>query len=108
MQNKSILQIMSNFVEQLHIFVRFCISNFAWRVDWSGCVDFTKVYSQVDPLRDTETIFQELRLKDIEYLTNNIEKVGKVVARMGDKDKAAKNEYETMLKVYGMWHNTLI
>lgn len=53
----------------------------------------------MDPLRDTETIFQELRLKDIEYLTNNIDKVGKVVARMGDKDKAAKNEYETMLKV---------
>jgi len=60
--------------------------------------DVTHVDGDVDPLRDTDTIFAELRLKDIEYLTNNIEKVGKVVARMGDKDKAAKNEYETMLK----------
>ena len=64
-------------------------------------------HTQVDPIRDTETIFAELRLKDIEYLTNNIEKVGKVVARMGDKDKVAKNEYETMLKVCILvyWYN---
>jgi len=60
--------------------------------------EVTHVDGDVDPIRDTETIFAELRLKDIEYLTNNIEKVSKVVARMGDKDKVAKNEYETMLK----------
>ena len=60
----------------------------------------TKTLLQVDPLRDTETIFHELRLKDIEYLTNNLDKVQKIVTRMGDKDKAAICELEAMKKVH--------
>lgn len=60
--------------------------------------DVTHVDGDVDPLRDTETIFHELRLKDIDYLNNNLEKVQKIVARMGDKDKAAITELETMKK----------
>lgn len=60
--------------------------------------DVTHVDGDVDPIRDTETIFQELRLKDLEYLNNNIEKVQKIVTRMGDKDKAAIAELEAMKK----------
>lgn len=60
--------------------------------------DVTHVDGDVDPLRDTDTIFHELRLKDIDYLTKAIEKVGKTVMRMGDKDKPAKIEYETLQK----------
>lgn len=63
--------------------------------------DVTHVDGDVDPIRDTETIFHELRLKDIEYLRTNVEKVQKIVARMGEKDKAAKLEMETMLKAIG-------
>jgi len=61
--------------------------------------DVIHVDGEVDPLRDTETIFSELRLKDLEYVNKQIEKTGKVVARLGDKDKVAKCEHETLLKV---------
>lgn len=60
--------------------------------------DVTHVDGDVDPLRDTDTIFHELRLKDIEYLNTAIDKVAKIVAKMGDKDKAAKTELETLEK----------
>lgn len=60
--------------------------------------EVTHVDGDVNPLRDTDTIFQELRLKDIDYLTKAIEKVGKTVLRMGDKDKPAKIEFETLQK----------
>lgn len=39
----------------------------------------------MDPIRDLETIAEELRLKDIEQLMQNIEKLDRTVNRGGDK-----------------------
>lgn len=43
------------------------------------------VDGEVDPIRDLETIGEELRLKDEEQLMQNIEKLDRVVNRGGDK-----------------------
>lgn len=51
----------------------------------------THVEGEVDPIRDFGIISDELRLKDIESLTKEMEKVEKILKR-GD-DKKAKLEY---------------
>jgi obg-like ATPase 1 len=59
--------------------------------------DVTHVEGEVDPIRDFDIISDELRLKDIESLGKEMEKVEKILKR-GD-DKKAKLEYETLTKI---------
>ena len=54
------------------------------------------VDGNVDPVRDKEIIDAELQLKDLETVENRIKKVEKQ-AKVGG-DKAAKTEYEVLLK----------
>lgn len=56
--------------------------------------DVIHVDDEVDPVRDIVTIQEELRFKDIEYVTANIQANKKVVMRNNDKD--AKNELAFM------------
>jgi len=58
--------------------------------------DVIHVDGEVDPIRDLETISEELRLKDEEYILANLEKLEKTVIRGGDKK--GKPEYDTMMK----------
>ncbi|OWR45223.1 GTPase [Danaus plexippus plexippus] len=55
------------------------------------------VDGEVNPIRDLETIGEELRLKDEEQLMQNIEKLDRVVNRGGDKK--LKPEYEALAKI---------
>lgn len=55
------------------------------------------VDGEVDPIRDLETIGEELRLKDEEQLVQNIEKLDRTVNRGGDKK--LKPEYEALAKI---------
>jgi obg-like ATPase 1 len=57
--------------------------------------DVTHVDGSVDPVRDLETISEELLLKDIETVTKELEKLEKVVHR----EKHRKPEYEAVKKV---------
>lgn len=59
--------------------------------------DVTHVEGDVNPVRDLEIIYEELRLKDEETLMKNLDKVERVVARGGDKKM--KPEYDTLVKV---------
>lgn len=59
--------------------------------------EVTHVEGEVDPIRDMEIINEELRMKDVEYLTKQLESLDKTVGRGGDK--ARKNEYECLQKV---------
>ena len=45
----------------------------------------------VDPIRDMEIINEELRMKDVEYLTKIIENLERTVVRGNDKTR--KGEY---------------
>lgn len=47
--------------------------------------DVTHVDGDVNPVRDLETIGEELRLKDEDQLMKDIEKLDRVVNRGGDK-----------------------
>lgn len=49
------------------------------------------VDGEIDPVRDLETISEELRLKDEEYLLQNLDKLEKTVGR--GADKKLKPEY---------------
>ncbi|XP_070570294.1 obg-like ATPase 1 [Ptychodera flava] len=60
--------------------------------------DVSHVEGDVNPVRDMEIIFDELRLKDIEYLNDRIQDVEKKVTRGGDKSKRA--EYDTLIKIH--------
>lgn len=51
--------------------------------------DVIHVDGDVNPVRDLETISEELRLKDEELLMKNLEKIEKTVGR----DKKLKPEY---------------
>lgn len=62
--------------------------------------DVTHVEGEVNPVRDLDIISEELRLKDEEKLTQNLDKLEKVVARGGDKK--LKPEYDSMLKIKGV------
>ncbi|CAG9865024.1 unnamed protein product [Phyllotreta striolata] len=59
--------------------------------------DVTHVEGDVNPVRDLEIIFEELRLKDEETLEKNLEKLEKVVGRGGDKK--LKPEHDTLMKI---------
>ncbi|CAG5012419.1 unnamed protein product [Parnassius apollo] len=59
--------------------------------------DVIHVDGDVNPVRDLETIGEELRLKDEEQLMQNIEKLERVVNRGGDKK--LKPEYDALLKI---------
>ncbi|XP_039746994.1 adenylate kinase 9 isoform X2 [Pararge aegeria] len=59
--------------------------------------DVIHVDGEVDPIRDLETIGEELRLKDEEQLLQNIEKLDRTVNRGGDKK--LKPEYEALAKI---------
>nr|XP_026494808.1 adenylate kinase 9 isoform X2 [Vanessa tameamea] len=59
--------------------------------------DVIHVDGDVNPVRDLETIGEELRLKDAEQLIQHVEKLDRVVNRGGDKK--LKPEYDTLAKV---------
>ncbi|KPJ07845.1 GTP-binding protein CG1354 [Papilio machaon] len=59
--------------------------------------DVIHVDGEVNPVRDLETIGEELRLKDEEQLMQNIEKLERVVNRGGDKK--LKPEYDALMKI---------
>jgi len=60
--------------------------------------DISHVEESVDPIRDMEIIEGELRAKDLESMTNYVEKEAKQVARgIGGKEK--KFEFDTFVKV---------
>jgi len=58
--------------------------------------DIIHVDGDVNPVRDLETISEELRLKDEEYLLTNLEKLERNVLRGGDKKM--KPEYDALAK----------
>lgn len=62
--------------------------------------DVIHVDGEVNPVRDLETIGEELRLKDEEQLLQNLDKLERVVARGGDKK--LKPEYDALLKIKGV------
>ena len=49
--------------------------------------EVTHVDGEVDPVRDLETIADELRLKDLEYIRKEYEHTEKLASRAGDKQK---------------------
>lgn len=55
------------------------------------------VDGEVNPVRDIETIQEELRLKDVEHLTKRLAELEKVYTRGGEKKY--KQEFETMSKI---------
>jgi len=57
--------------------------------------DVTHVDGSIDPIRDLETIAEELLLKDIEYVTKYLDQLEKVVHR----EKHRKPEYEVVKRV---------
>ncbi|XP_045519399.1 obg-like ATPase 1 [Pieris brassicae] len=59
--------------------------------------DVIHVDGDVNPIRDLETIGEELRLKDEEQLLQNIEKLDRVVVR--GNDKKLKPEYDSLMKI---------
>lgn len=69
----------------------------------SGAFDDTEVIhvdGEIDPVRDLETISEELRLKDEEYLTINLEKLERTVIR--GTDKKSKPEYVSVCR-FAFW-----
>lgn len=54
----------------------------------------THVEGEVNPVRDLEIIAEELRLKDEEYLNQQLEKLERTVLRGGDKK--LKPEYVSL------------
>lgn len=59
--------------------------------------DVIHVEGEVDPVRDLAIIHEELRLKDVEFLTKQVEEKSKVAARSGSNnlaDKAKREELE--------------
>lgn len=59
--------------------------------------DVTHVEGDVNPVRDLEIIYEELRLKDEDTLMKNLEKLERVVCR--GNDKKMKPEYDTLMKI---------
>jgi len=59
--------------------------------------DVIHVEGDVNPVRDLEIIYEELRLKDEEFITDLADKMEKNVLR--GNDKKLKSEYETLLKI---------
>nr|CAH8872136.1 unnamed protein product [Trichobilharzia regenti] len=65
--------------------------------------DITHIEGDINPVRDLDIIDEELRLKDIEYVTKECEKCEKVVIRGGDKKQMPV--YECLTKVKNMLVN---
>ncbi|XP_067928820.1 obg-like ATPase 1 [Watersipora subatra] len=75
--------------------------------------DVTHVEGDVDPVRDLDVIFHELRAKDLEQLNKRLEGL----VKQKDRDKQTKAEYECLVKVkdlldtqakpvrFGKWDN---
>ncbi|KAK1369092.1 hypothetical protein POM88_035184 [Heracleum sosnowskyi] len=59
--------------------------------------EITHVDDTVDPVRDLETISEELRLKDLEFMARTIEDVEKSMKRSNDKQ--LKIEHELCVKI---------
>jgi len=59
--------------------------------------DIVHVDGEVNPVRDFETISEELRLKDEEYVLSNLEKLERTVIR--GNDKKGKPEYVSYLLI---------
>jgi len=66
--------------------------------------EVTHVEGDVNPVRDLEIIREELRLKDVEFLTKRVEEAESACRRIGHggnaADKAKKEEFEILKKVY--------
>ncbi|CAH8871947.1 unnamed protein product [Trichobilharzia szidati] len=65
--------------------------------------DITHIEGDINPVRDLDIIDEELRLKDVEYVTKECEKCEKVVVRGGDKKQMPV--YECLTKVKNMLVN---
>lgn len=59
--------------------------------------DIAHTENSVDPVRDMEIINSELVLKDLEYVTNRLEDLEKLIKRNNPKE--AKEEKEVLVKV---------
>lgn len=55
------------------------------------------VIGDVNPIRDMEIIHEELRLKDVEFLTKQLE-IAKRNLRSNEQDKVKKLEHDTVAK----------
>ncbi|XP_059611319.1 obg-like ATPase 1 [Phlebotomus argentipes] len=62
--------------------------------------DVTHVEGEVNPVRDLDIISEELRLKDVDKLNKDLEKLERAVVR--GNDKKLKPEYDSLLKVKGI------
>lgn len=65
--------------------------------------DIVHVDGEIEPVRDLQTIREELRLKDEAAINKQVEDLGKIVSRLGTggsaADKAKKEEYESLKKI---------
>ncbi|KAH6568821.1 hypothetical protein BASA50_009335 [Batrachochytrium salamandrivorans] len=66
--------------------------------------EIVHVEGEIDPVRDLEIIHEELRLKDEEFLTKQVDGLKRSVERLGrggnSADKSKKEEFETLTKVH--------
>lgn len=60
--------------------------------------EIVHVEGEVDPSRDLQIIYDELRLKDLEYVKKQLEPMERLVVR-GGGDKKKKEEYDVLKKV---------
>lgn len=61
-------------------------------------IEVTHIEGDIDPIRDMEIIMDELRLKDIQMISKDVDKLSKVVTRNAT-DKLQKAEYEVLVKI---------
>lgn len=59
--------------------------------------DVTHIEGEVNPVRDLDIIHEELRLKDVEYVSGVVDKFEKTVLRAGDNKQ--KPEYDCLAKI---------
>lgn len=57
----------------------------------------THIEGEVNPVRDLDIIHEELRLKDVEYVSGVVDKFEKTVLRAGDNKQ--KPEYDCLAKI---------
>ena len=71
--------------------------------------DVTHIEGDINPMRDMEIIFDELRLKDEEYIGKRLEALEKLVVRGNDKSKKGEyvSEMVTSLHVDSKLHDTV-
>ena len=65
--------------------------------------EIVHVEGEIDPVRDLEIIHEELRLKDAEFITKQVNAGKKDIARIGkggnSQDKSKKEEFEILVKL---------